>query len=283
MKIMITGAAGFVGTSSAQSFSKQHEVFAFSRMDLDLTDRKAVREMIREKQPDLIINCAVIAVDVCENEPSLAEAVNVDAPQALAEGAAEIGAEIIHFSTNYVFDGNRDSGAYTQKDPAEPINIYGKTKLEGERRVQAACERSYILRTSWVFGPLGKNFLTTGLRNLKNRVPVRAAADIFASATYIEDLLRRMEEILARRQYGVYHTVNEGTCSHHETAMEAARLLGLTEEEAAALITPIRETEMKRAAARPRYTPMQCLLSEELGLPPMRSWKAALAEHLEKL
>lgn len=280
MRILITGAGGFVGGAIAQYLSTKHSTFALNHPDLDVTNRAAVRQLIFEQRPNLIINCAVLGVDDCELNPARAQAVNVDGPRALAEAAAEVGAEFLHFSTNYVFDGERQEGSpYTCQDIPEPINVYGKTKLAGERVAQDIAERSYVIRTSWVFGPGGKNFLGTAPRQLSERKPLRAVTDTWASATYIGDLLRRVEEILARQCYGIYHVVNEEVCSHFEFAWEAARLLGLTATEVEQLIAPVSEAEMKRVAPRPRYTPLRCLLSEEIGLPPLRSWRAALLEH----
>lgn len=280
MRILITGAGGFVGGTIAQYFSTKHATLSLSHRALDVTDSAAVRQIIRKQRPNLIINCAVLGVDDCELNPALAHAVNVEGPRALAAAAVEVGAEFLHFSTNYVFDGEcQDGSPYTYQDIPEPINEYGRTKLAGERMAQAIAERSYIIRTSWVFGPGGKNFLGTAPRQLMERKPLRAVTDISASATYIGDLLRRIEEILARQRYGIYHVVNEEVCSHYEFALEVADQVGLTATELEQLIAPVNEAEMKRVAPRPRYTPLRCLLSEEIGLPPLRSWRAALLEY----
>src|SRR5262245_24578121 len=153
MKIAIIGAGGFVGKELTRFFSPRNDVLALTRHSLDITDGHAVRRMITDIRPDLIINCAVLGVDDCEANPSMAHSVNVVGPQCLAEAAAEIDAEILHFSTNYVFDGKREVGSfYTNRDAALPINKYGETKLAGELEVRMAAPKSYIIRTSWVFG-----------------------------------------------------------------------------------------------------------------------------------
>lgn len=281
MKILITGAGGFVGAAIAQRRAATHSILALNHHALDITNGAAVRHMVRSQRPDLIINCAVLGVDVCESNPSLAQAVNVDGPQALAEASTEVGAEFLHFSTNYVFAGDRqEDSPYTFQDIPRPVNVYGVTKLAGESAVLAAAARNYIVRTSWVFGAGAKNFLSLAPQQLLARRPLRAVTDIRASATYLSDLLIRVDEILTRQRYGIYHLVNEGVCSHYEFALEAARGVGLTAIETEGLIEPVTEAAMKRVALRPRHTPLRCLLSEEIGLPALRSWRAALREHI---
>jgi len=284
MNIIITGAGGFVGKELSRFFSAEHQVTALSHRALDITDREAVRRTVSGARPDLVINCAVLGVDVCEADPALAQAVNVAGPRYLAEAAAEIDAEIMHLSTNYVFDGEREAGSYyTIYDAALPINQYGKTKLAGEQAVIHAAPKSYVVRTSWVFGAGKENFFSGAVRALSARKSVRAASDLWASVTYVVDLVSRINEILARRRYATYHVVNDGCCSHYDFAAEVARHLRLTGPEANALIDSVAESEMRRLAPRPRYTPMRCLVSAELGLPALRHWQAALFDFLGEL
>jgi dTDP-4-dehydrorhamnose reductase len=280
MKIAITGAGGLVGQHLARTLVNQCEVRALSHQDLDITNGVAVRAWCEHERPMLVINCAVIDVDLCEREPGLAQAVNVDGPRHLAEAAADVGAEMLHFSTNYVFDGRTHERIYTQADEALPINHYGRTKLAGERAVQTANLHSYIVRTSWVFGPGKESFLATLPRKLCAGEHVRAITDVWASATYVNDLVARVAELLAHKHYGIYHVVNSGVCSYHEYALECARLVGLDEVQTAALIKAVSENEARRLAERPRYTPMHCLQSAELGLPPLRDWRAALTAYV---
>jgi dTDP-4-dehydrorhamnose reductase len=146
--------------------------------------------------------------------------------------------------------------------------------------VRDACARSYIIRTSWVYGSGKNSFLCTVHNDLRAGKGVRAIVDIWSSTTYVEDLIHRILQILATRRYGTYHVVNEGVCSYYEFALEAGHLLKLNREQLDRLIERVHEGDMKRIARRPRYTPMRCLLSEQLGLPPMRDWRAALADYL---
>lgn len=279
MRVLVTGARGLVGRRLSERLgSEGHEVLALARAELDITDREAVFRRVEGARPGLVVNCAVLGVDECERDERAARAVNAEGPRLLAEAAAGCGAELLHFSTNYVFDGREEGREpYTQRDEARPVNAYGRTKLEGERVVREAAPRSFVVRTSWVYGRGKESFLSTAYARLARGQSVRAITDTRASTTYVEDLCGRVSEILEGRAYGTYHVVNEGVCSYYDFAREAARLAGLDDAEAARLIETAREEEMRREAARPRHTPMRCLLSEESGLAPLRHWREALA------
>jgi dTDP-4-dehydrorhamnose reductase len=282
VKILITGASGLIGSHAAQRLGREHEVVALKHADLDITDRESVSRCVSDAKPVLIFNGAVIQVDESEQNPAKAHAVNVEGPRNLAEAASKMGAEFIHFSTQYAFDGESIGRApYTVKDEPQPINVYGKTKVTSEQAVIDACPRSYIVRTSWVYGSGKDSFLCTAHKDLRAGKRVRAIVDIWSSTTYVEDLIERILQILQRRRYDIYHVVNEGVCSYHEFALEAGRLVGLSRERVESLIEVLKEAEMKRVAARPRYTPMRCLVSEELGLAPMRDWRSALAAYVK--
>ncbi len=276
MKIAITGAAGLVGSNLQKTLAGEHEIHALRHADLDITNQTAIQEFCTRERPDVIINCAVLNVDECETDRSKAHAINVAGPQVLAEAAHSIGASIVHFSTNYVFDG-KDEKVYTIKDLAEPVNNYGQTKLDGEIAVMLANPKHFIIRTSWVFGVGKENFLSIIHTNLRAGKRGKVVSDCWASATYVEDLVARTREIIERNRYGIYQVVNEGIASYVEFTYEAGRLVGLSEPQVSALVELISDAEIKRPATRPRYTPMRCLLSEDLGFVLLRHWKDALA------
>ena len=281
MKILVTGAAGLIGQHVAERFAREHEVVALKHADLDITDREAVIRTVSEAKPALIVNCAVVQVDESEQDPAKAQAVNIEGPRALAEAANRVGAEIVHFGTQYAFAGEPiGRAAYTINDELQPVNLYGRTKVAGEAAVRQACARSYIIRTSWVYGKGKKSFLCSVHTDLLEKKRVRAIVDIWSSTTYAVDLVNRILEIISRQRYGTYHVVNVGVCSYYEFALEAGRLVGLGKDQLDSLIDVVKEEAMNRPAARPRYTPMRCLLSEELNLPSMRDWRAALAEYV---
>ena len=278
-RALITGANGLIAGALAQRLASAYEIEARSHEQLDVTDAQAVRRTVDEVRPALIINGAVIGVDLCEREPSLAAAVNVEGPRSLAQSAESIGAEIVHFSSNYVFDGEGET-FLTVQDDARPVNVYGQTKLAGELAVAEACSRAFIIRTSWVFGRGKTSFLSGVDRELRAGRPVRAINDIWASTTYVHDLVERVCEMLPHRRYTTYHLVNAGVCSYEEFALEAARFAGVSDADAERLIQSVSEKEAVRSP-RPVFTPMRCTVSEGLGLPPMRSWRAALREYVQ--
>src|SRR6266853_3551165 len=165
MKILIVGAGGLVGKEFARQFSHGHQVLALTHSDLDITDTPDVRRIVLTESPALVINCAVLGVDACELDPSLACAVNVIGAENLAKAAADVDAEFLQISSNFVFGGTRkDDSFYTVKDVPTPINVYGQTKLAGERAVVAASLGSFIVRTSWVFGAGKGNFFSAAPR-----------------------------------------------------------------------------------------------------------------------
>lgn len=252
MRIAITGALGLVGGALAKRYPGAK---ALTHRDLDITDRDAVARVIPEF--DLVFNCAVIGVDDCERDPALARAINVDGPANLAEHARKI----VHFSTNYVFAGDEEK-FYDVDDEARPVNVYAATKLEGERAVAARNERALIVRTSWVYGRGKANFLSTVGAKLAAGERVRAIGDVFASCTFVNDLVEAVACLLD--EAGVRQVVNEGVVSYEEFAREAARLVGADQT----LIEVASERDVMRSS-RPRYTPLTNSL-------PMRDWRGAL-------
>ncbi|MGH7874045.1 MAG: SDR family oxidoreductase [Candidatus Binatia bacterium] len=280
--MLITGAGGLVGSHLASRMARDHEVVAFQHADLDIIDAVGIDRCVRLVNPALIFNCAVLQVDDCEQNSDRARAINVDGPRFLAEAAAKAGAQFVHFSTQYAFAGEPvGRPPYTVEDAPQPVNVYGRTKVAGEAAALAACARTYIIRTSWVFGSGKASFLCDVHESLRAGKKVRAIDDIWSSTTYVEDLIDRAQSIVGKGRFGTYHVVNTGVCSYYDFALEAGRLLGLEPAQIDTLIGIIHERDMKRIAARPRYTPMRCLLSEELCLPPMRDWREALAAYVK--
>lgn len=281
MKILITGAAGLVGSHLARRLSREYDVAALKHTDFDITDRAAVHRVVADVRPALIFNCAVLQVEESEKNPAMAQSINAVGPGYLAEAATEAGAEIVQFSTQYAFDGEPIGRApYTTDDEPQPVNVYGQTKVAGEQAVREACVRSYIVRTSWVYGSGKSSFLCNVHEHLRAGKQVRAIDDIWSSTTYVKDLIDRCLEILRTRRYATYHVVNAGVCTYYEFALEAGRLLGLTRADIDPLIEITHERDMSRIAARPRYTPLRCLVSEEIGLTPLRDWHEALAAYV---
>jgi dTDP-4-dehydrorhamnose reductase len=282
VRILIAGAAGLVGSHIARRLAHDHQVIALNHGALDIADRAAVMRRLSDDAPALVINCAVVQVDDAEKNPAKAAAVNAQGPAFLAEAAAQLGAEVIHFGTQYAFQGEPIGRApYTIEDEPRPVNVYGTSKVAGERAVREKCARSFIIRTSWVYGSGKNSFLCAVHKDLQAGKRVRVIDDVWSSTTYVEDLIERVLQIHAAGHYGIYHVVNQGVCSYYDFALEAGRLVGLNRERLDALLDVVSDAEMGRPAARPRYTPLRCLLSEQMGLAPMRPWREALAEYIQ--
>jgi dTDP-4-dehydrorhamnose reductase len=284
MKIAITGADGLVGNEFVRQLSPHHNVLAFAHRDLDITESETVTRVILDESPALIVNCAVVGVDACERDPELAWSVNVSAAENLARAARAVEADLVQFSSNYVFDGEADRNSFlTIADTPAPNNIYGQTKLAAEWAVTAASYRYFIVRTSWIFGAGKESFFSTVPRSLNAAKKIRAITDVWASATYVRDLVQRVMEIVAHGHCATYHVVNSGLCSYHEFAVKVARVLKIPDSRLTELIEPIKLGDLGLPAKRPCYTPLSCSVSEEIGLSPLRDWREAVAEYVRAL
>lgn len=225
LKILLTGVNGQVGHALKTKFS-QHEVIALSRDQLDLTKTHDIRRVVRDVKPNLIINpAAYTAVDKAESESELAFAINATAVQTLAEEAARLHASMIHFSTDYVYDGTKNS-AYVEDDEVNPASVYGKSKLAGEEAIRAVGLPHLILRTSWVYGAYGKNFLKTILRLAAERESLRIVSDQIGAPTSSQSIADAVVQLVdiwqigEKNQSGIYHFTNTGETSWHGFSCE---------------------------------------------------------------
>ncbi|WP_425253262.1 dTDP-4-dehydrorhamnose reductase [Janthinobacterium sp. NFX145] len=224
-RILITGKTGQVGYELERSLQGLGEIIALDRSQMDLADLDQVREVIRRIKPTLIVNpAAYTAVDKAESEPELAMRINGEAPGVMAEEAKKLGAAMIHYSTDYVFDGSKDA-PYVETDPTCPINVYGNSKLAGEQAIQAAGIPHLILRTSWVYSTHGKNFLLTMLRLAKEREELGIVSDQFGAPTWSRTIADTTAHIVAQSltasdqqewwqpRSGLYHLTAQGRTS----------------------------------------------------------------------
>ena len=277
MRVLITGAGGMVARAVAEHCgARGDEVFAHGRAGLDITDDRNVREIFERDRPEAVINCAAWTdVDGCELDPQTAYEVNSRAVGLLAAGARAVGANFVTISTDYVFDGGKPEGFYTQRDDPRPESAYGSAKLEGERLAQATSARTVVVRTGWIFGPGGRNFLSTAVGRARGGERLRAITDAFGTPTYAPDLAARLRELAELDLPGVYHVVNAGAGTSFEgfarAAVEASGATGVE-------IEAIKMDSLSRPAPRPRNSRLRCLLSEAVGLRPLRDWREALAE-----
>jgi dTDP-4-dehydrorhamnose reductase len=276
-RVLVTGAGGLLGRSAAAQFSKRDwNVTALAKADLDISSVTAVTDVLDAVRPHLVINCAAATdVDRCEREPAWAYEVNEIGPRCLARACSRTGAAMLHVSTDYVFDGDKD-GLYTQDDRPNPLSVYAKSKLAGELAVAAELDRAFIVRSSWIFGQGGKNFGSRVVDLARAGARLKGVVDQVSIPTYAPDLARRIDEIVTRGSFGLYHVTNTGASTWMEFARLALDLAGL----AGVAIEPVMRADLHQPAARPRNSAMRCLLSERLGLPPLRPWRDALKDFI---
>src|SRR5712691_4472470 len=211
LKVMVTGASGLVGRAVVSHCSSQGErVIALDHGDLDIADESKVDAAFDRERPDLVINCgAWTDVDGCELDPERAQNVNARGPELLALACRKAGALLITISTDYVFDGEKE-GFYTQRDQPNPQSVYGASKLQGERRAQLAYARTIIVRTGFIFGPGGTNFLSTIVERARRGEKLKAIADAYGTPSYSRDLAVRLRELAQLDLPGTFHVVNAG-------------------------------------------------------------------------
>ena len=252
-RILLTGAGGQVGGELARMLPAHGDVIAMDRAALDLSDPDAIVAAVREARPDIVVNAgAYTAVDAAERERDLAFAVNARAPQVLAEEAKRLGAVLVHYSTDYVFDGTATT-PYREDAPPAPLNVYGQSKLEGERAVAATGAAALVLRTSWVYGLTGKNFLLTIRRLARERDELRIVADQTGAPNWSRDLADATVRLVSRgpgalsERAGVYHFTSTGSTTWHGFAR------AIVGDAAKPRVTPITTADYPTPARRPAY------------------------------
>ncbi len=290
MRILLTGANGQVGRELSNcSGQRGFEVLALERSDLDITDPASVRREVNRSGVSLVVNTAgYTAVDEAESEPELAFAVNRDGPAYLASACEKVGIPLVHISTDYVFDGQKQ-GSYLVTDPVSPLGVYGKSKAAGEVAVREHLPEHVILRTSWIYGVHGHNFVKTMLRLGREREVVQVVADQYGCPTYAADLaetiLRVAAQVLEGRQvhWGTYHYCGKGVTSWHGFAEAifnlARKYVPLKVKQTEAITT----AEYPTPAKRPTNSSLDCsVLAKTFGVHP-QPWAESLAQMLEVL
>jgi dTDP-4-dehydrorhamnose reductase len=275
---MVTGAGGMVGRAVvAHCAAHGDEVAGFDHDTLDITDELSLNAVFDRVQPDALINCAAWTdVDGCEADRGRAEEVNTLGPELLARASRKANARLITISTDYVFDGEKD-GFYTQRDQPNPQSVYATSKLNGERRAMETWANTVVVRSGYIFGEGGTNFLSTLVARARGGKAIGAIADSFGTPTYASHLARQLCELARIDIPGIYHVVNagEGTsfAGFARYALEAA---GLN----AGMVKEVHLADLKRPAPRPRNSRLQCLLSEAVGLAPLPRWEEAIREFI---
>ena len=280
MKILVTGAGGMVARAAIRHCqSIGDKVSAYTRQNLDIADRKRVFEVLEREKFDAVLNCAAFTdVDGSETQIDRCYAANAVGVENLALASKKTDCALVSISTDYVFDGTKGD-FYTQRDTPNPQGVYAKAKLEGEIRARNAYSRSIIVRSGWIFGEGGTNFLSVMHKLLSEGKRIKAIRDSFGTPTFAKDLARRLRELAELDLPTIYHVTNSGAGTTFETfAREVCLLKGFDLN----LIESVSMKDLSRPAPRPTDSRLSCLFSEKFGLSPLQSWEKALAEFITK-
>ncbi len=270
-RIMMLGADGMLGTSLKKTFNNS-DIHTFNKSQLDITNKESVFEKISQLKPSIVINLAAYTdVDGSESNKQLAFNVNGEGVRFVAEACRKNNASLMHISTDYVFDGSKES--YSEDDKTNPINVYGKSKELGEKYLMETLNEYYLVRASWMFGDNGKNFVDTIVQLAKEKKELRVVDDQHGRPTYTDDLSKQVKNIIeAKNPFGIYHITNSNTCTWFDFAAKIVEIAGID-----CYVKPMPSSELGRPAKRPRYSVL-----ENNKLPPLRSWQLALKEYMEK-
>jgi len=276
--ILVIGAKGMLGQDMVAVLNGKHAVTGIDIEEIDIADADQTQEVLADLKPGIVINCAAYTdVDRCESEPEIAFAVNALGAENLARACTDLGAKLVHFSTDYVFPG-KGGTPYQESDPTAPINVYGASKQQGEEAILKIDAGHLIIRTAWLFGKQGKNFVKTMLKLADERDELKVVSDQHGSPTYTRDLAAATVELIKRNASGIVHVTNDGQCSWHEFACEIFRVAGKT----AVKVHPVSTDEFPRPAQRPGMSIMDKSKYVQIVGQPMPVWTDALRRYLKE-
>ena len=281
MKILLLGGSGMLGYDCNQVISEKHEVISPSKKELDIISWDLVIDYLQTLAPDVILNCAGFTdVDACETEDFLVRKINVEGPRNLAQGSARFNCRMIHISSDYVFNGQKGiPQPYFEDDPVDPISAYGKSKVESEVAVKENSPNYIIVRTGWLYGINGNNFINSILKNaLKKPVKqLKVTDEQIGSPTWTRDIAFQIEKLLNSDVKGTFHATSEGYCSRFEYAQYILKKLKIK-----AAVKPISMIKYPQAAKRPENCILENRLLKKLGLNIMPDWKKSLDTYLDE-
>lgn len=277
MRVLVTGAGGQLGRDLPAAFADD-EVVGLAHADLDVTDEPAVVAAVRDLAPDLVVHAAAFTrVDACESEPEVAWRVNALGSWWVARACALAGAAMVYLSTDYVFDG-RAGRPYTEFDRPNPLSMYGRSKEAGEQLVRRTLPAHYVVRTSWVLGAHGGNFVKTMLRLARERDALAVVDDQTGSPTFTFDLAPAVRRLAVTGRYGTYHLTNTGHCTWFELARTTFDLAGLRVD-----LSPTDTASFAAPAPRPAFSVLDNLTARLVGLEPLPEWRTSLKRLLGEL
>ena len=293
MKILLLGHKGMLGSDLLLKLSREHEVIGMDKEEIDIVSVNECKKAIEEIRPDIVINAAAYTnVDGCETAKQDCFAVNAEAVKNIAEACRDKKIRIIHFSTDYIFDGTAKQ-PYKEDDQCNPINVYGESKLAGERYLQSLSDNYLLIRTSWLYGVKGKNFVGAILEKAKAKnfiddTMAKAKAktegpstlsvvdDQIGSPTYTKDLAAAVDLLIDKNAQGIFHVTNRGSCSWHQFAVRILQESGFNNIE----VLPIKSAELKRPAIRPAYSILGMQKFIQTTGKTMQPWQLALQDYL---
>ena len=283
MRVLVTGAKGQLGTDvMAELKSNNIEALGIDREELDIVDAKACEEFFdkanAEKRIDAVIHCAAYtAVDKAEDEQELSYNINALGTKNIATACKKFDMKLMYISTDYVFNGQGER-PWEPDDERQPLNVYGKTKYEGELFVEEITKKYFIVRIAWVFGIAGNNFIKTMLKLAKERDSLTVVDDQIGSPTYTADLSKLLVSMIQTDKYGRYHATNEGYCSWYEFAKEIFKVAGVTIN-----VAPVDSSAYPAKAKRPANSRMEKKKLDEMGFKRLPSWQDATRRYIEEL
>ncbi|MGD1154279.1 MAG: dTDP-4-dehydrorhamnose reductase [Terriglobia bacterium] len=278
MRVLVTGAKGMLGSALLPSLPPEHQAVGVDLTDFDIGEGAAVQKAFLELRPDFVVHLAAYTdVDGCEANPQRAEAINAVGTWNVARACADIGAAMLYVSTDYVFDG-RQERAYREDDCPHPVSVYARTKLRGEQHVQSLVTRHFIVRTSWLYGPQGKNFVATILKLAREREELRVVSDQRGSPTYTRHLALKLAQLLWTKAYGIYHVTGTGECSWFEFAQAIVRSGGYERVR----VAPIASQDCGRLATRPANSVLENRRLIQIKLGTLPHWTEGLAQYIEE-
>lgn len=279
MKFLVTGIKGQLGYDVMKECAKRNiEAIGVDIEEMDITKADIVQKVITDSKADAVIHCAAYtAVDAAEDNVELCERINVDGTRNIAQVCKALDIKMMYFSTDYVFNGT-GTAPWREDDEKEPLNVYGRTKFEGELAVQELLDKYFILRISWVFGVNGKNFIKTMLRLGQENGKVSVVNDQFGSPTYTEDLAKTVVDMIQTDKYGVYHVTNSGECSWYEFACQIFKEAGMS-----VIVNPVGSSEFPVKAKRPENSRMSKDKLRKAGFDLLPAWEDALRRYIKEI